>query len=120
MNNYFFVFVGSGLGGCVRYALAQGLSRFAFSFPFATLCANVLAAFVLGVVLNVAFSRLGAETRLLFATGFCGGLSTFSTFSNETLLLAKQNITLAIINITANLILSLSACWIGLKAVEHW
>lgn len=56
------------------------------TLPLGTLTANVLAAFLLGVVLSGArlARRIGAETRLLVGTGFCGSLSTYSTFAAET------------------------------------
>lgn len=82
--SYVYVFIGGGLGSSCRFALAQWLPGAKEGFPYATLMANVVACFVLGVGLALVSKELLAEPhRLLLLTGFCGGFSTFSTFSAE-------------------------------------
>lgn len=76
-----------GAGGALGTLLRYGLDLWVPSWPpLGTLTANVLGAFLLGVVLYEAHlaARLGAETRLLVGTGFCGSLTTYSTFAAET------------------------------------
>ena len=86
-----------GAGGCLgsicRYLVQQGFARLlAGSFPTGTLLVNVAGSFLIGIV--YAWSEknglLSAEGRLFLATGFCGGFTTFSTFSYEMLLLLRQ------------------------------
>ncbi len=79
------VFFGGGLGSVVRYGLAKALQHFSINFPWATLCANAIGCFLIGMLLG-GFSETGILTqqqKLVFVTGFCGGLTTFSTFTFE-------------------------------------
>jgi CrcB protein len=76
-----------GAGGALGAVLRSGLHRLVPGWPpLGTLAANVLGAFVLGVVLSEGrlAARLTSETRLLVGTGFCGSLTTYSTFAAET------------------------------------
>ncbi len=86
-------------------------------FPLAILAVNVLASLVLGLVTGWAMGRTTAEeTRLLIGVGFCGGLSTFSSFSNDTLLLLQNGRTgAALLNIGLNVSLCLLASAGGLS-----
>lgn len=87
MKNFLLVFLGGGLGSVLRYSLTRLLHLHGFTFPYATLASNVLACFLLGVVVGMADAKqlIGGNARLFWAVGFCGGFSTFSTFSQETL-----------------------------------
>lgn len=79
------VAVGSMAGGLLRWALSAKLNGLLPSLPPGTLVSNWVAAYIagLGVALFTQISGLSPELRLLLITGFCGGLSTFSTFSVE-------------------------------------
>ncbi|MFQ0994561.1 fluoride efflux transporter CrcB [Gilliamella sp. BG2] len=76
--------VGSVAGGLMRWFLSLKLNVIAFTIPLGTLLSNLVAGYIIGFA--IAFfnhSNLSAEWRLLVITGFCGGLSTFSSFSAE-------------------------------------
>lgn len=75
------VFLGGGLGSIARYSLYLLLRPWQQQFPWATLAANGLACLVLGFALG--HTDWSEQRRLLIATGFCGGFSTFSTFTAE-------------------------------------
>ncbi len=117
MTPWFLVFLGGGLGSLARFGIGFFVEKKAGAFPYATFAANVLACFIFGAAL--AFfqkNQLSENGRLLILTGFCGGFSTFSTFSGETLaLFQNQNAGLALINITASFVGCLVATWLGLR-----
>lgn len=79
------VFVGGGLGSLARYGLGKGLNAWMPYFPVGTFAANVLACLVVGFVAGLVAGRwnVSEQVRLGVVTGFCGGFSTFSTFSLE-------------------------------------
>ena len=83
---------GSALGGLMRWALGLRLNTLLPAIPPGTLASNLIAGYVVGVA--VAFfaqaPHLSPEWRLLIITGFCGGLSTFSTFSAEVVALLQR------------------------------
>ncbi len=115
--NFFLVFIGGGLGSLFRYGISLIISRLEISFPLATLLSNVLACFIIGALTASATKgHLTDAQRLLFATGFCGGFSTFSTFSNETLQLAQNGqLFTAFLNVLLSLTLCLAATFVALR-----
>lgn len=86
------VSVGSVFGGLLRWGLSQKLNPLLPAIPPGTLAANLVAGYIVGVLVAV-FAQapgLSPEWRLLLITGFCGGLSTFSTFSIEIVSLLQR------------------------------
>lgn len=86
------VSVGSSLGALLRWWLGMRLNAHFPPLPPGTLAANLIGGYVVGVAvaLFATFSALAPEWRLLVITGFCGGLTTFSTFSAEVVTLLQQ------------------------------
>lgn len=109
MAPFFLVFLGGGLGSLLRYSLGLFLSHTRLNLPLATLSANVLACFIYALLLNFSIQRTGTNDNLKYFVliGFCGGLSTFSTFSAETFLLLKQGLHFYALG---NILLSLLLC----------
>lgn len=118
MKAYLLVFVGGGVGSLLRYIAGQLASATGVGspFPMAILLVNVLASALLGIVVGWAVSRsVGEEAGLLVGVGFCGGLSTFSSFSYDTLALLQNGRTgAALLNIGLNVVLCLLASAGGL------
>lgn len=85
MTNYLLVFLGGGLGSICRFGIGHWLAGYRPGFPWATFLANFISCFLLGVLVGLSFKgRLGGQAGVLLMAGFCGGFSTFSTFTNET------------------------------------
>jgi CrcB protein len=90
--NWLLVTLGAAVGAPARYLTDRAVQRMHRGvFPFGTFVVNMVACLVLGMVLGSA-ARGGASAHLvaLIGTGFCGALSTYSTFSWETLRLAEE------------------------------
>jgi CrcB protein len=116
--NPLMVFIGGGLGSLCRYGISNRLSVYSSSFPYGTLVANVLSSLVLGFITGLVMQEvefISNEVKLLIAVGFCGGFSTYSTFTNETFqFLQVGNWTLAFANVLGNLLVCLLAIFIGM------
>jgi CrcB protein len=90
------VFLGGGLGSVLRYSIGKWIGTLhTHYFPFGTLVANILACFALGIILGITDARqlMSPSAKIFWAVGFCGGFSTFSTFSGETLSLIQSGFT---------------------------
>jgi len=115
---YLLVMAGGSAGSLVRYLTGRVVPPLLTGtpFPVAILLVNVFASAVLGVVAGWAVNRtMGEEVRLLVGVGFCGGLSTFSSFSYDTaVLLQNGRIGTALLNIGLNVVLCLLASFGGL------
>jgi CrcB protein len=85
------VAVGGMLGCLMRWFLALVLNRYFPTIPPGTLAANLIGCYIVGVALAIftVNPALPMEWRLFLTTGFCGGLTTFSTFSAEVVLLLQ-------------------------------
>lgn len=87
------VALGSAVGGVARFLLSAWIQqRTAMGFPYATLLVNVSGSLLLGFLATFTFETAGvsSELRALLTTGLCGGYTTFSTFSLETVALAEE------------------------------
>lgn len=121
MKNLILIFVGGGLGSIARFGVGKYLAGWSFSVPYGTLVANVLACVILGFFTGAVALRSSDAAlpyRAFLAVGFCGGFSTFSTFSNETLLMLLNNrwgdaIFNIILSVVLCLIASLLGLWLG-------
>jgi CrcB protein len=116
------IFLGSGLGALLRWWLGSQLnSRFPV-IPPGTLSANLIGGYIVGVAIAffASYSAIAPEWRLFVITGFCGGLTTFSTFSAEIVALLQQGQSLwAIAGAAAHVLGSLAMTVAGIGTV-HW
>lgn len=92
MLNILAIFIGGGIGSLCRYGIATLLRAQSIGFPVATLCVNIIGSMILGFAAALFWKEAPVHTTLKLAitVGFCGGLTTFSTFSWETFDLIKQ------------------------------
>jgi CrcB protein len=114
--------IGAALGALLRWALGSNLNALWPSIPLGTLAANLIGGYVIGVCVACFASRpeIPPSVRLFLVTGFCGGLTTFSTFSAEVVeLLQKGDLGAGSMAIVAHVAGSLSMTLLGL-ASWHW
>jgi CrcB protein len=112
------------MGGIARFLLSTALqSRAGGGFPVGTLIVNITGSLLLGFLLRytLATPAIGADLRAMLTTGFCGGYTTFSTFSYETMaLIESADYRRATIYASASLVLTLAATaagFMGARAV---
>ena len=116
MSKLLFVFLGGGFGSLARYGLARWLNPADGALPLGTLLANIAACVVVGFAMGWMALRgpMPEGARLVLVTGFCGGFSTFSTFSGESLALMQQGKPLlALLYVLGSVLACLGAAWIG-------
>jgi CrcB protein len=118
-----YVAAGSALGGVTRFLLGGYLQRTAgASFPVGTLVINVTGSFLLGFLLRYALGTASVtpEVRALLTTGFCGGYTTFSTFSYEAVALAEDGAWARVAAyVAASVLLSIAAAFLGVAAARE-
>jgi CrcB protein len=109
-----FVALGAAVGAPARYLTDRAVqTRHDTVFPWGTLTVNVVASFVFGVTAGAA-GHVSTNLQALVATGFCGALSTFSTFSYETMRLAQIRSTYpAFANVLVSVTAALGAVSLG-------
>jgi CrcB protein len=114
MINYLVVSAGAAVGGVLRYGISSFIQKhISVIFPYGTLVVNIVGSFILGFIMFYLNEKelIGNELRLFLTIGFCGGFTTFSTFSYETLsLFLETEYLLAIYNVLLNVVL----CLIGI------
>jgi len=95
MLNILAIFIGGGLGSLSRYGIAILLKAYSMDFPLATISVNIVGSLILGFVAALFWTKMPSSAlhdtvKLAITVGFCGGLTTFSTFSWETFDLIKN------------------------------
>ena len=117
MLNYILVSAGAAIGGALRYGISSYIQRnISVIFPYGTLVVNVVGTFILGIIMFYLNEKelIGNEFRLFLTVGFCGGFTTFSTFSYETLALFRDSeFGLAIYNVLLNVVLCLVGIYLA-------
>lgn len=123
--SYLLVALGSALGGVLRFGLSGAVGRLAGeAMPWGTLFVNVSGSFAIGLfaALTIAEGRFPAspDFRTFFMVGVCGGFTTFSSFSLQTLGLIDEGAWgRAGANILLSVLLCLAAVWLG-NLAGHW
>src|SRR4029079_8567469 len=122
MQRTLLVALGGLAGSVARYWLGGAVQRVGGDvFPAGTLAVNVLGSLFIGLVMTLSLERglVNDDTRILLTTGFCGGFTTMSTFSWETLaLLREDQWLLAFANTGATLLACLVAVWLGIAVAR--
>jgi CrcB protein len=113
LNNILLVGLGGGLGSILRYLCQRSLNA---GFPYGTLLVNVLGCFIIGLFWGLFTRHLDESKRLFLVTGFCGGFTTFSSFTYEGVQLILENrwFTFAIYTVIS-ITVGLLATFLGFK-----
>lgn len=118
-----YLFIGGGTGTVLRYAVQAGLHEriTPYSFPWSTLAVNILGSLLIGIFYTLSSHlHFSTEIRLLLTTGLCGGFTTFSTFSYDSLLLLKQGHYLSfLLYLAGSLVLGITAAFLGAFFTEN-
>jgi CrcB protein len=113
--------IAGGFGAVCRFA-GDGLIRVALGrvFPWGTLIINITGSFILGILTGLVLYRHGStNAKLIIGTGFCGGLTTFSTASFETVRLVEEHkLDSAVLQALGNMLFSLIAAALGIWLIS--
>jgi len=119
--NWVLVVVGAMVGAPLRYLTDRTIqARHDTVFPWGTFAVNVVGSFVLGLITGaVSAGAASSQLQLLLGTGLCGALTTYSTFSYETLRLAEQGARFfAAANVVASVVAGLGAAFTGVALAQ--
>lgn len=121
MKHLILVFIGGGLGSSLRYVLSKWLNSWVI-FPLGTFTVNILGSFIIGIILGMASKEgsISVSTSMFLATGFCGGFTTFSTFSYENSIFLKSgDYLMFILYTTLSFTLGILAVFGGMQIYKH-
>jgi CrcB protein len=119
--SFFAVGAGAAIGAWLRWGLSAALNHVTPNLPLGTLSANLIGGYIIGLAVEVLVHHtlLTPEWRLFIITGFCGGLTTFSTFSAEAVsLLSRAQYGWALALIGTHLAGSLAMTLFGMMTVR--
>jgi CrcB protein len=117
--SFLYVALGAAVGAPLRYLVDRGVQgRHDSLFPWGTFTVNVTGSLILGVLTGAATAVPGPVTQLL-GTGLCGALTTYSTFSFETIRLIEERARFyAVVNVVASIVAGLGAAFVGISIAE--
>lgn len=123
MSKYLVVALGGALGAIARYLLSEYIGKLSISpFPYATFLINISGSFVIGVFLTLIArgAPINDHWRLVFAVGFLGAYTTFSSFEYETLKLIEEGkFGYSLLYVLSSLIVGFIGVWLG-AALARW
>lgn len=122
MAQFLYISIGAIIGANARFLISQwAAERLGAGFPYGTFFVNVTGCFIIGLFYGLGENRITItpELRLLFAIGFLGGFTTFSTFGYESAaLLRSGDLILALLNIVGSNLLGVLAVVVGLAVAR--
>jgi fluoride exporter len=115
------VILGAAIGAPLRYLIDRAVqARHGSAFPWGTFTVNVAGSFILGVLIQgTAAHEVPGRVGALLGTGFCGALTTYSTFGYETVRLLQERVrAYAVLNVAASIVAGLGAAFGGIALAE--
>lgn len=124
MQKLFYVGLGGFIGACLRYIISNNLTKnLGTQFPYGTLVVNVVGGILIGLIMELSLTSdlISPSLKIFLTTGIMGGLTTFSTFSYETInFFSSGSYFLGALNICLNLFLSLGGVVVGKFIANIW
>ena len=120
MKNILYIFIGGGLGSVLRFLISNYTQKLAniHTFPLGTFVVNIIGCFLIGILTSY-FIKVDNYLKFLLITGFCGGFTTFSTFSAENYSMWENGDYLMLgFYIVLSIIVVLGAVFLGLQMVK--
>ncbi|OHU96733.1 fluoride efflux transporter CrcB [Pseudoalteromonas byunsanensis] len=118
---YLTIALGGAAGACLRFFINDMMLKlFGKGFPFGTLTVNILGSLLMGVLFGLIEKQIisVSPAKTLIGIGFLGALTTFSTFSMDSVLLLQQGqIVKMALNVTLNVVVCIFMAWLGLCLV---
>jgi CrcB protein len=123
MTHFLLVCLAGAIGTGARFAMLTGVSAiFGSQFPYGTIAVNVLGSFLIGflVAVSAATDLVPPPLRIVLATGFLGGFTTYSAFNNETVLFLQNDLWgRALANVVVTLVVCLCAGFAGVACARR-
>ena len=122
MKQLLLVFLGGGLGSVLRFLISKPFTFDSFTFPWATFIVNLIGSFIIGTVFGYILvkHKLSDEFFVFIVAGFCGGFTTFSAFTFESMSLLRAGQTqLFFTYILASILVGLFCVWLGYMVSTH-
>ena len=122
IKNILLIFVGGGLGSVCRYLISQIAYFKKFNFPYPTLVTNLIGCLLIGLALGWSIKNSNANSSLIimFTIGFCGGFTTFSSFSQESLVLINNShYNYLFFYVLSSVLIGILSVFIGLKISKY-
>ena len=122
IKNILLIFIGGGLGSVCRYLISQIAYFKKFNFPYPTLVTNLIGCLLIGLALGWSIKNSNANSSLIimFTIGFCGGFTTFSSFSQESLVLINNShYNYLFFYVLSSVLIGILSVFIGLKISKY-